>query len=448
MTLAFHPLKSVLHQELQNRQFPQILGNVVLTHLTVLHKGDKQSQQQHLQDIASRHNVQGPDADSSCYYQDFGEIDIRWEYHTEFSSYTFIRFNTGEDLLTCPPWEKLPCDWKQSIPGDVIAAVHMDTQDLVSAEKIQQQLAPESTEFTQCRVYASSAELFCSQIPDKDGFEQVVLNRRGTCLTQTGRIIRSVLELFSYRMMGLLALPTCKQLLPDISIMEQQLAMISVQLSSVKQESNLKKESDLKQEPDPKRKPGHEKNHKSPPQREILHSLSQLSAKLEAMIANHQFRLDAAMAYFQIVENRLNELKEKPLDPTPTLQEYLQRRLIPAKSTCQSIKDRMLNLSERIDKASDLMRTQITLEVEIQNQSIFQAIEKRTTAQFRMQQLVESVSIVAVSYYLVQLLSYMIIIPQTFENHINKELVIASSVPVTLGAVWLCFRQLRRMFNR
>lgn len=421
MALNAHPLKASLHHELHNRQFPQIRGNVALSHITVIHEGEKQAQQQHLADIARQHGVPVPATDSACYYQDFGEIDIRWEYHTEFSTYTFIRFNLGETPFQTSPWQRLAPDWTQHMPGKIISAVHMDTQDFVPFEKVASHIPPDSKSFTQCRVYTSNAELYCTQEPDDNGFEHILLNRRGLCLMQTGRIIRCVLELFSYRMMGLLALPTCKDLLPEVTTMEQTLANISLQLS------------------DP--------HNNVAAQRKIQSDLSALSARLESTIANHQFRLEASLAYFQIVHHRITELQEKPIDKIPVLADYLNRRLTPAQSTCQSIKVRMLNLSERIDKASDLMRTRINLDVEAQNQCILKAIERRSCAQFRMQQLVESVSIVAVSYYLVQLLGYMVMIPESLAPHINEEVIIAGAVPITLIGVWLCFRRLRNYLN-
>jgi len=130
-----------LSDEIHSRSFPKIQGAVILSQVTMVHKGDcKQEQIDHLTQLANIYHVTPPDENTSCYYQDLGEIDVRWEYHTEFSTYTFLRFNEHEKPFACPPWQVLPKLWRELLPGELISATHIDIQTEQPANNELQQI--------------------------------------------------------------------------------------------------------------------------------------------------------------------------------------------------------------------------------------------------------------------------------------------------------------------
>jgi len=416
------PLFDHLLDEIHSRSFPKIQGLVALANVTVLHhNSDKKTQLSHLQKLADLYQVQGPEPDINCYYQDLGELDVRWEYHTEFSTYTFLRLNRGEPAFNICPWSLLPEGWSQAIPGHLISATHIDVQP-VEPRKNQLHNLFGVPPVAASQVSGSNAQIWASFRACNNGFDRLLIVDQGLTQIQIGRLLRCILELSSYRMMTLLAVPVSRDLLPKIMKMEKDLAYITQELSELDINNQNQKTS--------------------------LAQLSVLSAQLESLIADNQGRFDACNAYLDIVQNRLNELQEQSLAGLPTLRDFLQRRLEPAGKTSASLKQRMLNMSNRIEKASDLLRTNINLGLEEQNQDLLKALNRRSHLQLRLHQLVESVSMIAISYYLVQLLGYMLILPKPWLTLFSKEQVVAVSVPFVVGGVWYVLHRLKRRWRK
>lgn len=416
-----HVLFKELGDEIHSRRFPQIQGNVTLSQITVLHSGtSKKAQIKHLQKLSDIYGVIQPNENISCYYQDLGDLDIRWEYHTEFSTYNFIRFNQDEAPFQCSAWSILPTLWCNNIPGELISATHIDIQkQLPSKASIQQMFAGHAVAAS--FIGEQKAQVLASFRRASDDFERILVINYELSKGQTGRLLRCLLELSSYRTVALLSLPVSKTLLPSIAEMEKNLANITDKLSKVNKQKQ---------------------------QKMLLNELSSLSAKLESLIADNQFRFDATEAYFEIVSNRLNELNEQNVSGATSLNDFLRRRLNPAVKTGLSIKQRMLNMSTRVEKASDLLRTKISLDLEEQNQGLLKALNRRSHIQLRLHQLVESVSMIAISYYVIQMISYMLVLPSSWLEIISKEQVIAISVPIITTIVWYTLHKLKRKWRK
>jgi uncharacterized membrane-anchored protein len=424
-TISMLPKKHLLFEtlvtEFHSRRFPSIQGEVTLSQVTILHDNStKASQISHLQALANVYHVSQPRDDTVCYYQDLGELDIRWEYHTEFSTYTFIRFNKDELPFSCSAWSVLPSTWCISIPGLLIAATHIDIQrSMPNDSQLQQLFAGHAVSAS--FIAENNAEVWTSFKPGSDNFDRILMVNYELNGSQTGRSLRCLLEISSYRMMALLSFPLTKKLLPIIAAMEKKLANITIDLNHIK-ESNKS-------------------------QTILLNKLSELSAKLENLIADNQYRFDASNAYFDLVLNRLDELKEQNISGVTTISDFLSRRLTPAIRTGSSIKKRMLNLSNRIEKSSDLLRTKISLGLEEQNQNLLKALNRRSYIQLRLHQLVESVSMIAISYYVIQMIGYMLVLPTKWLDIVSKDLVIAFSVPIVITGVWYVLHKLKRKWR-
>ena len=95
---------------------------------------------------------------------------------------------------------------------------------------------------------------------------------------QSGRLVRRLLELETYRMMVLLAFPMARSMAPEVSAMDQQLAEINQQINAIR---GLEDE------------------------RRLLGQLSTLAARIEQLISDSNFRFSAARAYYDLVLSRL-----------------------------------------------------------------------------------------------------------------------------------------------
>ena len=148
-----------------------------------------------------------------------------------------------------------------------------------------------------------------------------------------------------------------------------------------------------------------------------------------------------------LVEQRLKDLREERLESFQTNDEFLSRRLSPAIRTCEAFSSRLEALAIRAQRADNLVRTQIEMGVQIQNKNLLESMEVRARAQLRLQETVESLSIVAITYYIIGLLSTLVN-PLNFERvFFNKQIFLALCVPIILILVWYIAKIVRKKIN-
>ncbi|MBK7301275.1 MAG: DUF3422 family protein [Moraxellaceae bacterium] len=100
--------------------------------------------------------------------------------------------------------------------------------------------------------------------------------------------------------------------------------------------------------------------------------------------------------------------------------------------------------SQRIDRASELLRTRVDLTLEAQNQELLQSLNQRSKVQLQLQQAVEGLSVAAISYYLVGLVKYMLLSAADMGWIQHAELWVGVSVPVCVFLVWRGVHQLHK----
>ena len=163
------------------------------------------------------------------------------------------------------------------------------------------------------------------------------------------------------------------------------------------------------------------------------------------MIAqSNSYRFSAAQAYYKIVSSRINELREERIEGVPTIGEFMQRRLMPAMETCQSVANRQENLAQRVSRANDLLRTRVGISQEQQNRNILQSLNQRAATQLRLQQAVEGLSTVAISYYLLGILHHGFDALHEAGYSLNSTVATGLAVPFVLGVVWFVLHRLRK----
>jgi uncharacterized membrane-anchored protein len=120
-----------------------------------------------------------------------------------------------------------------------------------------------------------------------------------------------------------------------------------------------------------------------------------------------RYRQGATEAYAQLTEDRLASLRESRVDGFSTMHEFIERRLHPAMRTCQAASRRLDDISTRISRVSDLLRARISISLEVQNQNLLKNMDMRSKLQMKLQALVEGLSVFAVSYYIFNLVKYV-----------------------------------------
>lgn len=176
----------------------------------------------------------------------------------------------------------------------------------------------------------------------------------------------------------------------------------------------------------------------------LLAQLTDLAAELEAQAAASLFRFGASRAYHEIVLERLEALKEVPCAGAESWAQFLTRRIAPAMRTVRSVEERQANLSRKLSRTTQLLRTWVDVEVEKQNRNLLASMNDRARLQLRLQQTVEGLSVAAISYYVVGLASYMLGGLPTVPGIPAPKQVLALSVPLVVVTIWLIVQRIRR----
>jgi uncharacterized membrane-anchored protein len=130
-----------------------------------------------------------------------------------------------------------------------------------------------------------------------------------------------------------------------------------------------------------------------------------------------------------------------------TFAEFMMRRYDPAMRTIKATERRLLSMTERAIRAGDLLRTQVDVNRSAQNQDLLASMDRRADMQLRLQKTVEGLSVVAISYYAVSLVVYLIS-PLAEPLGMDKTTLTALAVGPVVLAVWLMVRSIRRSMEK
>ncbi|HZV66368.1 MAG TPA: DUF3422 domain-containing protein [Telluria sp.] len=418
-----HPLRISLAAEVHSRPSLRVAGPESLTHLAVYVEHDRGTLQHALLATLCRYfGVAGPAPEARYFFHDFGSFRLQWEAHTEFATYTFAEHHAQalplEQAFERVPLRHIPQAWLESLDGKVMAASHVVLQQ--SAADVAQMRDIFGGTLLAGSNALEAARLWTDFAIAPDGFGRVVVQDMGLQYQQAGRLVQRILEIETYRMMALLGLPHAQRAGPVINAIEAELARLSAGMSDAPHDA-----------PDD--------------ERELLHKITALAARMEKLALENSYRFAASEAYFQLVRARIDELRESRIEGVPTVGEFMERRLAPAMSTCESVVRRQHAMAERIGRTNDLLRTRVGIVQEQQNRRILESLNSRAAQQLRLQQAVEGLSVVAISYYSIGLVNYAGKAMKAAGWPVDPEIATGVMIPLMVGAVWL---GLRRMHQR
>jgi uncharacterized membrane-anchored protein len=414
--LSEHAQRRGLAGEVHARPYELLSAPVRASQLAMVHASPAE-EREHLARLLATHGAEPPGDGAGYFIRDLGGFRLRWERHSEFSTYTVMRFDPFEDGFAHTALDMIPADWLEAMPGEAMTAVHV-----MVSKNLPDDLGPlfDGNSLVGSRVLWGAGEAWTDFRLHADGFSRVILRDCGLTRGQTGRLVQRLLEIETYRMMALLAFPLARQSAPEISRIDRELADIVSQLAD----------------------PGVQQN-----DRDLLEHLTRLAAEAERLDAATSFRLSAAKAYYAIVCRRIEELREERIPGLQTFAEFIDRRLGPAMKTCDSVSDRQQLLARRVSRAGDLLRTRVDIALEEKNRDLLNSMNRRAELQLRLQETVEGLSVVAISYYLLGLIGYLAKGLKAVGLPVDYDLAGLIGLPVVAGAVWLGVRRLRKALN-
>lgn len=411
-----HSGRRALAGEVHARPYELLSAPVRASHLAILHDGlTAPDERAYLTELLAAHGAEPPGAAATHITRDLGGLRLKWERHSEFSTYTFLRFDAFTQPFGGSALELLPTDWLERLPGEVIAALHVTVD---AAPRGGDELAAlfDGNMLIGSAVLGGAGEVWTDFRLHADGFGRALVVDRGLSRGQTGRLLQRLVEIETYRMMALLAFPVARHAFFEVTRMDRGLADIVTELAD----------------------PGVVQN-----DRELLDRLTALAAEAERLDAATSFRLSAARAYYDIVNRRINELREERVPGVQTVGEFMDRRLAPAMRTCATAEERQQLLARRAARAGDLLRTRVDIALEEKNRDLLRSMDRRAKLQLRLQETVEGLSVVAISYYLLGLVLYAAKGLKGAGLPVDPDVAALVALPVIVGAVVLGLRRLR-----
>ena len=370
-------------------------------------------------DLATRFGVEPPPPGANHYSADMGPFRVKWERHTEFARYMFIVDGAGAAPFAEPAIAGVPADWLASLSGLVIVASHAALLRSGAFDPADERVAAEvfaGNVLVGSAVAGGAAQALTDFRIHPDGFGRLLVQDDQMTPRQAGRIVQRLLEIDTYRILALMALPMARALAPFLAACESELVEITAALVGAGEADEPL----------------------------LLDRLARLEAEIESRQSQTLYRFGAASAYYELVQARVEELRETRIQGLQTFQEFTERRMAPAMNTCRSVAARQEALSQRITRATQMLATRVDISRERQNQAVLASMDRRAMMALRLQETVEGLSVAAVTYYIVGLIGYAAKGVKALGVELNTDLVTGISIIAVAALTALGIRRIRK----
>ncbi|MDP1557424.1 MAG: DUF3422 domain-containing protein [Nitrosomonas sp.] len=413
-----------LNAELNADAYELLTAPAQLSHLVLM--SDRQwvdQERQLIAQLCARYGVTSPGMHNNHFSAELGEFRLRWERHTEYSTYTIYHLAPFEIPFDQSAIRLVPGDWLASLPGEVLVAIHIALDDRSRPKRSLTELVGlfSSNNVIGSKVAAGSASVWSDNQIHRDGFGRILIHDENLRSRQVGRLVQRLLEIETYRMLAMLPVPAIRQMIPQLARFDQRLAGLiasNIELASIEDEQRL------------------------------LDGLTQLASDIERISAQTSHRFNASRVYYDIVKLRITELREERIEGLQMLQEFMEQHLSSAMGTCELVHSKLETLSLRVARASALLRTRVDISMEAQIRDLLKSMDSRAHMQLRLQETVEGLSVVVLSYYLLGILGHGLKAYKAAGLDINVDLVIGMAIPVVVIGVFVIIRGLRWMVSK
>lgn len=347
------------------------------------------------------------------------DISLSWERHSEASTVTVVL--TG-DAAPVAEWGRLDADdanaafaWAEQLPGLVVRATRLViVADEAEAADFIERAGFSPSHLVSCHV-GGGARIWSDFRIHEDSYGRLLIAANGLPAIELARSVQRLQELGNYRNLALLGLPVARAAWPRLDEIERMLAETGRTLRNGDQRDD-----------------------------DLLSALTAHSEQLLSIAAETDFRMSATEAYAVLVADRLQELQVEPIGGFQSLTDFTSRRFNPAVRTCAALTRRLALLNGRAGQFTALLRTRIETHIENQNGRLLASMDRSTRMQLRLQHLVEGLSAVAISYYLLSLIAYPLKAVEHVWNMPSSALILGVAAPLIIFVVWTSLQILRR----
>jgi len=421
-----HPKRYQLSNELHARPFPRLSSPACATFLALTdgcQDGpiDKDKQRSELIRLLDRFGAPHPQPGATHYSGPLGKQNLKWELHTEFVTYTLFGGRNAEvaperafDPVT---FGGFPAEWLAAYDGlcvtSVLINIETQTDDSAIDKRVESWLVRESLSVS--RVLDDALVIAGDFRIDPTGqMRFAAFARPETGPGRIGRVVQRLCEIETYKAMSMLGFSKARDMAVRISQLDASLTTLIEDMGRGENQAD-----------------------------DTLKSLLGISAELEDLMARTNYRFEATRAYAALVHQRIEILREEPFAQRQSFAEFMMRRFDPAMRTVAATQQQLNGLTQAATRAGELLRTRVDVARSAQNQQLLESMDRRSDQQLRLQSTVEGLSVVAISYYAVNLVTYMVA-PMTTSMNVPKTLALAVLTPAVVCLVWLVVRRIRK----
>lgn len=395
---------------------------LAISHVVMLcNPAERDASRAHLSALLRDHHLPAPDDTISHSRHNLGAYRVRWERHTEFVSWTFLKPLDQEPAGEPPAaTASLPRAWLEGLPGQRLVGLNLwafsgTTQDDEAPDPRIRQLLYDET-LVGSALSDGRCEAYTDFAIHPDGYSRTLLFVGNATPRGLGRLIQRLLEIETYRMAALMGFPAALKSSSELAQAERELAELATSIPTIRRE----------EEP------------------QLLDRLTHLAGQIESQYAALHSRFSASSAYFSLVDRRINDLGETRIAGLQTFREFMDRRLSPARNTCEWAVRRQDSLSQRVSRMSNLLRTRVEIMQQQNSEALLATMNQRGDLQLKLQSTVEGLSVAAITYYIVGLVSFVAKGMQTWGWPWSPELTTAVAIPVVALSVWWSIRRLHQ----
>ena len=421
-----HPHRRALIDELHARPFADIAAPCDVVFLACKHPEnavgrDRDAERSQLADGLAAAGLDSHRLGNNHFLGPIGDSPsadlLKWEQHSEFTSFALFRRTIAPEAFAFDQARATLEHWAAGITAPVLVKVSLRVEHIPdNSDAMGDRLASwfNAKSLAAARILDGAAVLAGDFQLDEHGHMRFALFVPPSCSpARVGQLVQSVLEIETYRAMSMLGLYRARKLAKALTDFDQRLE--DVVLAMTKADS------------DPEA---------------LLFDLLDISSTLEEQAALMTFRFGATEAYNAIVHDRIELLREQRFEGLQTFHEFMMRRFDPAIRTVNSTQERLNSQLNRTTRTAELLRTQVDVSRSAQSQSLLTSMDRRNAVQLRLQRTVEGLSVIAISYYAVNLLAgFLFPLAQAFDLS-KAQLTAALVLPVVL-LVALLIRRVR-----
>ena len=397
--------RAELTSELHARSVLPVESEAIIHHYAFA--GDRESGERYLRLLLSNQGITPKDNPSKFEVIELDDKRLRWEQHTEFFTITLYDDNEKSQSL-------ISLFTEIAHEERLLLLVHMELVIQEADPSISMSPHELNTQFNEaslCGILISGgggAYFSDFRLSGSDLISHHVILNYGMTRHQLGRQVTRVIEIETYRVLAMVGYQHTQAVMSRLAELEEGTHALIAMVAAMDRRAG----------------------------RELLDEVTSLSSQTENLIAELSFRLNITQAYAQILHERIESLRGERVGQLRDLKGFMHRRFTPLMRAVQSFEARLERLLKRLDRASNLIRTRVDVQLEEQNSELLKSMDRRAKLQLRLQNTVEGLSIIALSYYAVGLMNYALTPLGKVLNFDAKVVSSSLAIPIVLLMIW------------